>query len=51
LDAILSGVNENDADDIASLIENRPHPTSEEWMAAHSPTRRPDSSRDLFEID
>ena len=48
LDAILAGVNEYDADDIAKAIERRPLPSYEERMAVFSPTGRPEPSRDLF---
>jgi hypothetical protein len=50
LDAILAGVNEYDANDIAKAVERRPIPSYEERMALFSPTARPEPSRDLFSI-
>src|SRR6266851_1945161 len=47
LDAVLAGVNEYDADDIAKVIERRPRPSYEERVAVFSPTGRPEPSREL----
>ena len=48
LDAILAGVSEYDAEDIAKVIERRPWPSYEERMSVFSPTGRPEPSRELF---
>ena len=48
LDAVLAGVSDYDADDIAKAIERLPPLSYEERMAVFSPTGTTEPSRELF---